>query len=69
MPEAPKITRDDLEATFRQLQGEIDQRAEQAKSSAIPVGIGLAIVFLLIAYLLGKRVGRKTSTVVEIRRI
>lgn len=66
--EAP-ITRDDLEASFRTVKDEFDRSAEEAKSKLIPAGIALGVLLLLIAYLLGKRVGRTKSTVVEIRRI
>jgi hypothetical protein len=52
------ITRDD-----------IDRSADDARSKAIPAGIFLLVVVVVIAYLMGKRVGRTRSTVVEIRRI
>ena len=63
------VTRDDLEARFRQVKDQLDERADKGKKAAIPVGIGAAILFLLIAYLIGKRVGKKRSSIVEIRRI
>ena len=68
-PAEPTITRDDLEARFRQVKDDLDQRTEKGKKAAIPAGIVAAVLFLLIAYLLGKRVGRKRSSIVEIRRI
>ena len=39
------------------------------KPKLISAGVVVAIMVLVIAYLLGKRVGRTKSTVVEIRRI
>jgi hypothetical protein len=63
------ITRDDLESSFRTLKDEFDRSADEARSKLIPAGIALGILLLVIAYLLGKRVGRTKSTVVEIRRI
>jgi hypothetical protein len=63
------ITRDDIEAKLRSLKGEVDERADSAKSSAVPIAIGAAVLLLLLAFLLGKRVGRRKSTVVEIRRV
>lgn len=65
----PPITRDDIEASLRSFKDDIDQTAENARSKAIPAGIFLVLVVLVIAYLMGKRVGRTKSTVVEIRRI
>jgi hypothetical protein len=64
-----KISRDDLEAKFREVKGEVDQRAFAAKESARPFIIGAGVLVLLLAYLIGKRVGKTKSTVVEIRRI
>lgn len=64
-----KITRDDLEAKFRAVKGDVDQRALFAKETAKPYAIGGAILLLLLTYLIGKRVGKKKSTIVEIRRI
>jgi hypothetical protein len=64
-----KISRDDLEAKFRAIKGDVDQRALAAKDSAKPFLIGGAVLVLFLTYLIGKRVGKKKSTVVEIRRI
>ena len=63
------ITRDDLEASFRSLKDDIDRSTDEAKSKLIPAGILLLILSLVVAYLIGKRVGKTQSTVVEIRRI
>ena len=67
--DTPTITRDDLEAKFRELKGDLDERADAAKSTLVPVAIGAAVLVLIIAFLIGKRVGTTRSTVVEIRRI
>jgi hypothetical protein len=64
-----KITRDDIEAKLQELRGEVDQRAEAAKVPAIAVAIGVAVVTIAAAYLLGRRKGKKRQTVLEIRRI
>jgi hypothetical protein len=68
-PAVERITRDDLEAKLRAIKGEFDERAAAAKATATPYIAAGAILLLLIAYLLGKRVGKRKSTVVEIRRI
>ena len=67
--EAQKITRDDLEAKFRAVKGDVDKRTLLAKENAKPYAIGAAVLLLLLTYLIGKRVGKKKSTVVQIRRI
>jgi hypothetical protein len=63
-----KITRDDIEAKLQELRGEVDQRAEAVKVPAIAIAVGVAVVSIAAAYLLGRRRGRKRQTVLEIRR-
>ncbi len=69
MSDGDRITRDDIEAGIRQLKDGLDERTAKAKSSLVPIGIGMAILLLLIAYLLGRRVGKAKSTFLEIRRL
>jgi hypothetical protein len=64
-----RITPEDIEARFRGLIEDVEQRTQVGKQKAMPFVIGAGFLVLLLAYLLGKRVGRKKSTVVEIRRI
>jgi hypothetical protein len=64
-----KITRDDIESKLQELRGEVDQRAEAAKVPAIAIAVGVAVVTIAAAYLLGRRRGKKRQTVLEIRRI
>lgn len=66
---ADRITPDQIEAKLRGLKSDLEGRADAAKQSLMPVAIGAGVLLLLIAYLLGKRVGKKKSTVVEIRRL
>ena len=64
-----RITRDDLEAGIRNLQGEAQSRVEDKKKTAITIGVVAAVVLLLVVFLIGKRSGRKKTTLVEIRRV
>ena len=64
-----RITPEDIEARFRGLVEGVEQRAQVGKKKAMPFAIGAGVLVLLLAYLLGTRVGKKKSTVVEIRRI
>ncbi len=66
---ATPIDRDDLEAKFRELQGEVNDTAESARSTLITVGAFVAVGVIAIAFLAGRRRGRKRTTVVEVRRI
>lgn len=68
-PETPtKITRDDIEAKFRQLTGDVEERAESARSTAVTIGAVLAVTVVLGVFLYGRRRGRKSTTIVEVRR-
>jgi hypothetical protein len=64
-----RITRDDLERRFGALQDDIKGKVSDRKQSIIGAVGGLALVLLLIVFLLGKRSGRRKTTLVEIRRV
>ncbi|MEZ5203988.1 MAG: hypothetical protein R2701_06310 [Acidimicrobiales bacterium] len=68
MTETKKITRDDLEAKFRELTGDVDQKAEDAKETAIAIGAVVAAAVVLGVFLFGRSRGRKKTTIVEVRR-
>lgn len=68
-PKDEPITRADIEAKLRQITGTVGEGAEQAKGTAIAVGVVVVGVVIVAAYLIGRRRGRKTRTWVEIRRI
>jgi hypothetical protein len=64
-----KITRDDIESKLQELRGEVDQRTEAAKTPALAIAVGIVVVTIAAAYLLGRRRGKRRQTVLEIRRI
>ena len=64
----PRITKSDLEIKFQELQDDLQGRASDKKQSIIDVASIASAVVVLIAYLLGRRGGRKRRSVVEIRR-
>lgn len=64
-----KITRDDLESKFRELQRDVDDTAEQAMGMAVVVGAAAVVAVLAVAFVIGRRRGRKRTTIVEIRRV
>ena len=69
MTEAAGITPADIEAKFREIQGQIDVVADDSKKQVVLGGAVAATLILLIVYVLGRRSGRKKSTVLEIRRL
>ncbi|MGI8807377.1 MAG: hypothetical protein ACR2KK_05980 [Acidimicrobiales bacterium] len=64
-----RITRADIEGKLREMRGEVEQTAEAAKAPIMAIAAGVAAVIVIGAFLLGKRRGRRKSTVVEIRRV
>ena len=64
-----KITRDDIEQKLRQIKGEVDSTTDTAKPYAIAAGAVLVVAVVGLAYLMGKRKGKKKTTVVEVRRV
>ncbi len=68
MAEQEKITREDIEAKFRELSGDVDDRAEAARSTAVTVGAVAAVAVVLGVFLFGRSRGRKKTTFIEVRR-
>jgi hypothetical protein len=70
MSAVPKeIKREDIERKFRELQGDIEHAGASLKSYAMVAGAVVAVTVVGVAFLLGRRRGKRRSTVVEIRRI
>lgn len=67
-PEA-RITRADLDAKLRQLKHDAEGATESARSAAGVVAPVAVAILLGVAYLLGRKRGKRKSTVVEIRRL
>lgn len=66
---AGPVTKADIEAKLREIKGDVDEAADDAKPVLEIVAIGGVILLILLAYLLGRRKGKKKTTVVEIRRV
>ena len=65
----PKITPQDLENKFKALQGDVQGKVDDKKSTIATAATAGGVVLLMIFFLLGKRSGKKRSAIVEIRRI
>ena len=63
------VTRDDIEAKFRELQGGAQDQVASARGTLAAVGGVFAAILLLIVFLLGRRAGKQRSTIVEIKRV
>ncbi len=64
-----KISPADIEAKFRDVQGQVDTVAEDSKKPMILGGVVVSVLLVVLIYVLGQRAGRRKSTVLEIRRI
>ena len=64
-----KVTRDDIEHKLRELQGGVKDTVDDQKSTLLTVAAVGGLVLVLIVFLLGRRSGRKKTTLVEIRRL
>lgn len=63
------ITRDDLESKMRELVEGARDEVASTKNTLVTAGAIVAVIVLLVAFLLGRRGGRKRTTIVEIRRV
>src|SRR5437870_1816576 len=69
MTATQRITRDDIEAKFRQIKGDVDTTAEKAKPIGLAVAVAAFVGMIGLAYVFGRRKERKRRTFVEIRRV
>ncbi|MGH9286387.1 MAG: hypothetical protein ACRD0M_12050 [Acidimicrobiales bacterium] len=63
------VTRSDIEEKLRRIRGEVDSATEAAKPLGAAIAAGVAVAVLAVAYLVGRRHGRRRRAVVEIRRV
>lgn len=63
-----RITRDDIKAKLTEIQGEATTTANNARNQILAVGVAVGVAVVVIAFALGRRGGRRRSTVIEISR-
>ena len=69
MTNRSRITPTDIEAKFRQVQGQFDVVAADSKRKLAALGGVGAVLLALVIYFMGRRSGKRGSTVLEIRRL
>ena len=69
MTKKQKVTREDLESKFRELQGDVEDTKAEAASYAVVAAVAAIVVVATVAFVLGRRKGKRKSTIVEIRRV
>ena len=62
------ISRNDIEAKAQELFGAVEETRESAKDLAVFGGAAVALV-VVIAFVVGRRRGRRNKTVVEVYRV
>jgi hypothetical protein len=63
------ISRDDLERKLRAFQGDIKGAVDNQRNNLMVAAGVLGLVLVMVFFLLGRRSGKKKSTIVEIRRV
>jgi NADH:ubiquinone oxidoreductase subunit 4 (subunit M) len=62
------ITRDDIKGKLGEIQGEAQEQVQGAKNQILAAGLLVGLLLLIVAFLLGRRGGRRSSAVIEVRR-
>lgn len=69
MTTASPITRDDIEAKFREIQGEVDEAGDVARNFVLIGAVVVGVAVAAAAFYFGRRRGTMAKTIVEIRRV
>jgi len=69
MTATQRITRADLEAKFAKLQGGATDKVADARQKLITAATVGGLLVVVLAYFLGRRKGKRLTTLVEIRRV
>ena len=67
--QARHISRQDLESAFAGAIGEVETEAKAVMPQIVVIAAAAVVTALTVAYILGRRGGRRRSAVVEIRRL
>lgn len=68
-PPAQKVSRADIEAKFREIQGDVETGVESGRDLGRVAAIVGGVLLVGVVYLMGRRHGRKKRTIVEITRV
>jgi len=63
-----KVTKADIERRLRTVAGGVEESIASRRQKIIAGGVAAGVLLLMISYLLGRRVGRAKSAVIEVRR-
>jgi hypothetical protein len=69
MTSTARITKGDLEAKLRAVTGDATEAVDAVKPQLFSAAAAGLLLVVIVAYLFGRRRGRKRSAIVEIRRV
>lgn len=69
MTDNTRITPDDLEAKFVELQDNVENATAGARDTAKKLSVVGLLMLLILVYVLGRKRGSSGKTVVEVRRV
>jgi hypothetical protein len=58
----------DIEAKAREIQDALDETKESAQNTAVMAGVAVAVIILL-AFVFGRRKGKRSRAVIEVYRV
>ena len=64
-----KITAGDIESRLKALQGDVQEKVDDQKTNLMVAAGVVGLIHVVAFYLLGRRSGKRRSTLVEIRRV
>jgi hypothetical protein len=68
MTERP-VSRGDIEAKLREIRGEATSTGESVRTYAVVGGAVVAVAVIGVVFWMGKRRGKRKTTIVEVRRV
>lgn len=64
-----KVELGDIRSKLTDLRGDVDHATESAKPYLTYAAVGGGVLIIIIAFLLGRRMGKRKATWVEVRRL
>lgn len=64
-----RITKSDIEAKLAEIGGEVEGQVASTRHIAITAGVVVVAAVLAVTFVLGRRRGKRLTTIVEIRRV
>ena len=63
------VSRDELESKLSSFQNSLRGQIEDRRQTILAAGVAISVGLAVVAYLLGRRSGRRKSAIIDIRRL